>query len=91
MKKSFNSGIFAKQQAKSGLTRDMATAAKAKETRKRVSFVSDEILFLLAACLAGIFCKKPFFFAGCSKEPRMPRTLVIDTAYGSLDFFFTGI
>ena len=73
-------GYFRKATSQSpGLHETLATAAKAKRNTQSVFlFVSDEILFLLAACLAEHFsARSRFFFAGCSKEPRMPRTPVI--------------
>ena len=54
------------------------TPRKQKETRKACFFLFQmKFYFSSPRALRSIFCQKPFFFAGCSKEPRMPRTPVM--------------
>ena len=72
-------GYFREQRAKvRACTRPWRLPRKQKETRKACFFLLQmKFYFSSPRALRSIFCQKPFFFAGCSKEPRMPRTPVI--------------
>ena len=55
-----------------------------EEDKKNISFYHTpyglslmKFYFSSPRALRSIFCQKPFFFSGCSKEPRMPRTPVM--------------
>ena len=59
-------------------TRPWRLPRKQKETRKACFFLFQmKFYFSSPRALRSIFCQKPFFFSGCSKEPRMPRTPVM--------------
>ena len=72
-------GYFREQRAKvRACTRPWRLPRKQKETRKACFFLFQmKFYFSSPRALRSIFCQKPFFFAGCSNEPRMPRTPVM--------------
>ena len=72
-------GYFREQRAKvRACTRPWRLPRKQKETRKACFFLFQmKFYFSSPRALRSIFCQKPFFFSGCSKEPRMPRTPVM--------------
>ena len=72
-------GYFREQRAKvRACTRPWRLPRKQKETRKACFFLLQmKFYFSSPRALRSILCQKPFFFAGCSKEPRMPRTPVM--------------